>query len=153
MISEISMEILFYHLQRTTLEQTLPQLLEKTLARGWKAVVRASSPERIKALDDLLWTYRDDSFLPHGTSGDQTPDTPVLLTASDDRPEGFDVIFAVDSAGLPETTGWSRAVLLFDGNDEEALAAARTAWKATTGAGHSATYWQQDETGRWQQRA
>jgi DNA polymerase III subunit chi len=54
------MEILFYHLQNTTLEQTLPSLLDKTLARGWKAVVRVSSDERMKALDDHLWTWSDE---------------------------------------------------------------------------------------------
>jgi DNA polymerase III subunit chi len=146
-------EILFYHLQRATLEQTLPQLLEKTLARGWKAVIVASSPERLKALDDHLWTYREDSFLPHGIHETETHDTPILLSLDGGRPDGFDVVFAVDGAELPSSTGWSRAVLMFDGNDDDALAKARTAWKTLTSSGQTATYWQQDETGRWIQKA
>jgi DNA polymerase III subunit chi len=147
------MEILFYHLQRTSLEQTLPVLLEKTLARGWKAVVRASSQERLKSLDDHLWTYREDSFLPHGIGHGDTAENPVILSLSDDRPDDFDVFFAVDGSDLPGTSGWGRAVLIFDGNDEEALTRARTAWKGVTSSGQTASYWQQDDTGRWVQKA
>ena len=74
-------ELLFYHLERSTLDAVLPQLLEKTLARGWKAVVRAGSDERVQALDAHLWTYRDDAFLPHGIEGGQHDcDQPVVLT-------------------------------------------------------------------------
>ena len=90
-------ELLFYHLERSTLEAVLPQLLEKTLERGWTAVVRAGSPERVKALDAHLWTYRDDAFLPHGAEGEGHEDIqPVLLTTGTDNPSGANVLFAVD---------------------------------------------------------
>ncbi len=144
------MEILFYHLQNAALEQTLPSLLEKTLQRGWKAVVRVGSDERLKALDDHLWSYAEDSFLPHAVEGDaRAAEQPILLTRSDVRTNGAEVAFAVDGCGLPETEGWTRAVLMFDGNDAEALERARAAWRATAAAGRSATYWKQDEAGRW----
>jgi DNA polymerase III subunit chi len=144
------MEILFYHLQNTTLEQTLPNLLDKTLARGWKAVVRVSSDERMKALDDHLWTWSDESFLPHGIDADAQRDLqPIVLSRSDTRFNDADVMFAVDGAALPVTEGWTRAVLMFDGNDPEALDNARAAWKAVKAAGSDATYWRQDEAGRW----
>ena len=144
------MEILFYHLQNATLEQVLPSLLEKTLQRGWRAVVRVGSEERLKALDDHLWSFSDDSFLPHAVEGDGRPeDQPILLTRSDIRPNGAEVAFAVDGCGLPESVGWSRAVLMFDGADPEALDRARAAWRAVQAAGGAATYWRQDEAGRW----
>ena len=144
------MEILFYHLQNATLEQTLPALLEKTLARGWKAVVRVSSDERLKALDDHLWTCSDEGFLPHGIEGDAlVADHPIVLTCTDGRINDAEVMFAVDGAGLPETSGWTRSVLMFGGNDPEALDRARAAWKAVKASGSEATYWRQDETGRW----
>jgi DNA polymerase-3 subunit chi len=144
------MEVLFYHLQNSTLEQTLPGLLERTLARGWKAVVRVSSDERLKALDDHLWTYSDEGFLPHGMEGDAiAADHPIILTKTDSRSNDADVMFAVDGAELPATSGWTRSVLMFDGNDPEALERARTAWKTVKASGHEATYWRQDETGRW----
>jgi DNA polymerase III subunit chi len=148
------MEILFYHLQNTSLEQTLPTLLEKTRAKGWKAVVRASSNERLKALDDHLWTYSDNGFLPHGLDSDSAVVMqPIVLTSTDTRFNEAEVFFAVDGADLPTTEGWTRSVLLFDGKDPDALDKARVAWRAVKAAGHEATYWQQDETGRWNKKA
>jgi DNA polymerase III subunit chi len=148
------MEILFYHLQRTTLEQALPGLLEKTLARGWKAVVRVSSSERLKALDDHLWTYSDESFLPHGVDGDaQAVSLPIVLSISDARVNDAEVMFSVDGSDLPQSDGWTRAVLMFDGNDPDALDKARLAWKAAKASDHDATYWRQDENGRWTKMA
>jgi DNA polymerase III subunit chi len=148
------MEILFYHLQNTSLEQTLPTLLEKTRAKGWKAVVRASSNERLKALDDHLWTYTDNGFLPHGLDSDAAVFMqPIVLTCMDTRFNDAEVFFAVDGADLPTTDGWTRSVLLFDGNNPDALDKARAAWRTVKAAGHEATYWQQDETGRWNKKA
>ena len=51
-------EIYFYHLEHRSLEQVLPTLLERSLERGWRAVVQAASRERVEALNTLLWTYR-----------------------------------------------------------------------------------------------
>jgi DNA polymerase-3 subunit chi len=146
-------EIWFYHLTGTSLEQALPTLLEKTLARGWRAVVRAGSPERLKALDDHLWTYREESFLPHGAVDEGDPATqPIFLTLADERPNGAEIVFAVDGAELPASPGWSRAVLVFDGNDDEALARARSAWKSLKGSGADLSYWRQDDAGRWERQ-
>lgn len=65
-------EILFYHLERQSLESALPLLVEKSLERGWRVVVRAGSAERLDAIDTALWTYREDSFLPHGATARPT---------------------------------------------------------------------------------
>lgn len=149
-------EVLFYHLERQPLERVLPLLLEKTLERGWRAVVQADSEERVEALDALLWTYRDESFLPHGTvkQGDAELQ-PVYLTSSTDRPNNANVRFLVDGAGheAGDLEAYERVVFLFDGNDDAMLNAAREAWKAVKAGGHDATYWQQDERGAWVKRA
>jgi DNA polymerase-3 subunit chi len=144
-------EILFYHLQRQKLENVLPPLLEKSLARGWKVVVQGSSEERIEALDAHLWTYRDDGFLPHGTSREpEAAQQPVLLTSNDSNPNGATVRFLVDRAPLPvDVERYQRIVLLFDGEDEEALLAARAQWSEVKAKGIEATYWQADEQGHW----
>ncbi len=148
------MEILFYHLQNSPLEHTLPSLLEKTLQRGWKAVVRASSDERLKALDDHLWTYSDDGFLPHARVGDADQEAhPIILSLTDIRYNDAEVMFAVDGADLPQTDGWSRAVLIFDSKDDEALQKARLAWKTVKAQDHEATYWRQNDAGRWEKQA
>jgi DNA polymerase-3 subunit chi len=147
-------EMLFYHLERSTLEAVLPQLLEKTLERGWTAVVRAGSPERVKSLDAHLWTYRDDTFLPHGAEGEGHEDIqPVLLTTGTDNPASANVLFAVDGAGIDGVDTYQRCVLMFDGGDPDAVARAREQWKAVTADGHDATYWQQSEQGRWEKKA
>jgi DNA polymerase III subunit chi len=148
-------EVLFYHLQRQPLEAVLPTLLEKSLERGWRALVQASSEERLAALDDHLWTFSDESFLPHGTDRDpDAADQPVVLTLAERNPNGAAILFLVEGAPMPaEASAYQRLVLLFDGNDEDALAAAREDWKRVKAAGHDATYWQQDARGRWEKKA
>lgn len=148
------MEVLFYHLERQTLEAVLPRLLEKTLERGWRAVVQAASEERVEALSSTLWSYRDEAFLPHGTAADGNGDLqPVWLTAGEDAPNRATVRFFVDGAAPVNLEALERAVYLFDGRDEAAVAQARERWKAIKAEGHAATYWQQDEAGRWVNRA
>jgi DNA polymerase-3 subunit chi len=142
-------EILFYHLQSQRLEEALPLLVEKTLEKGWRALIRAGSEERLKAIDEALWTNREESFIPHGREADGEPEAqPVLLSTADTRVNQPDVVFLVDRADLPATYDMERLVLMFDGADDEALDGARAAWKSLKALGHSATYWQQ-EGGRW----
>ena len=148
-------EVLFYHLQRRALESVLPPLLEKSLERGWRVIVQASSEERIDALDAHLWTYKDDGFLPHGTARDSdTAAQPVLLTTSDHNPNGANVRFLIDGAPVPtDPSAYERIVLMFDGEDEDAVAAARARWSELKAQGFAATYWQPDEQGRWVKKA
>ena len=92
-------EVLFYHLQNAPLERVLPDLLERSLQRGWRAIVRAGGKERLDALNNTLWTYKDESFLPHGTAEDGPPELePVFLTTEEDNPNGANVLFLVDGA-------------------------------------------------------
>jgi len=147
-------EFLFYHLQAQPVEKVLPVLLEKSIERGWRVVVQTSLEERVDALDAHLWTFRDDSFLPHGTFREPTAaDQPVLLTARDHNPNAATVRFLIDRAPVPEDAeAYDRVVLLFDGEDDEALAEARTHWQAAKARGFAVTYWQTDADGRWQRR-
>ena len=148
-------EVLFYHLTESRLEQALPELLERSLARGWRVVVQCSSQERRDALDNHLWTYREDSFLPHGSDGESSGALqPVLLTTDPaQRANEPHVRFLVDGA-VPDTLkDYVRAVYLFDGHDAEQLDTARARWKVEKGEGHAVTYWQQTEEGRWVKKA
>jgi DNA polymerase-3 subunit chi len=142
-------EILFYHLEGQPLERALPQLLEKTLERGWRAVVETSSRERATALDTMLWTYRDDSFLPHGLAGEETDaDQPVLIATDAGNANAATVRFYVDRAVPQDAAGYQRIVFMFSGHDPDAVTEARAAWRALQD-GNTLTYWQQDENGRW----
>jgi len=147
-------EILFYHLQRHRLERVLPALVEKSLERGWRVVVQAASEERVEALDAHLWVFRDDSFLPHGTWREaEAAEQPVLLTVHDGNPNGAAVRFLLDGAPVPADAGdYERIVLLIDGNDPDAVAAARERWREGRAKGFEVTYWQADENGRWQRK-
>lgn len=146
-------EVLFYHLEVRPLEAVLPQLLEKTLERGWRAVVEIGSTERAEALDAHLWTYRDDAFLPHGRAGeDNEARQPVVLTTDGANPNAATVRFFVDRAVPAGIEGYERIVYLFSGHDPDAIAEARIAWKALQ-AGNSVTYWQQEPSGRWVKKA
>jgi DNA polymerase III subunit chi len=144
-------EVLFYHLKGQTLEQVLPPLLQKSLERGWRVVVQASSDERVDALDAHLWTWRDDAFLPHGTARDpEAAEQPIVLTASSENPNGAAVRFLVDGANLAGVAGnYQRIVLLFDGDDPEAVEMARMQWSEAKTNGAEVTYWKADENGRW----
>lgn len=146
-------EILFYHLERRPLEVVLPSLIERSLERDWRVVVQAGSAERVAALDAHLWTYRDESFLPHGADADTAAAQPVFITVDDSNPNGADVRFVVDGAPLGTVEGYRRVVLIFDGADPVAVAAARDAWRVVKVAGHEATYWQEGASGRWEKKA
>ena len=146
-------EVLFYHLEVRPLESVLPQLLEKTLERGWRAVVESGSRERADSLDALLWTFRDDAFLPHGMAGEETDaHQPILLTTDDSNPNGATVRFFVDRAVPQSTEGYNRVVYMFSGLDPDAVSEARLAWRALRD-GNDVTYWQQENDGRWTKKA
>jgi len=152
-------EIWFYQLERTGLEETLPGLLEKTLEKGWRAVVRASSDARIDALDGRLWTYKDESFLAHGRSGrGHAEDQPIYLTTGTENPNGAEALIVVDNADFPElengkTGDYARTMILFSGKDADALAKAREMWKEAKAKGLDISYWEQTSSGGWEKRA
>jgi DNA polymerase III subunit chi len=150
----VTTEVYFYHLERRRLDEVLPTLLQRSLERGWRAAVQAASDERVEALSTLLWTYSEESFLPHGTARDGQPDMhPVFLTTSEDNPNGAHVRFLVDGAELGDASPYERVVFIFDGSDTDAVARARSEWLAAKARGDAVSYWQQDKTGRWQQKA
>ena len=147
-------DVLFYHLERRRLDDVLPGLLEKCVERGWRTVVQTGSVERRDALNLRLWDYRDDAFLPHGAAGDgHEADQPVYLTDGPENPNGATVRFLVDRADPPGLEAYERAVYVFDGHDQDAVADARVRWKEASAAGFNVTYWQQAESGRWEKKA
>ena len=147
-------EVYFYHLDQRSLDEVVPTLLERSLERGWRAAVQAASMERVEALSTRLWTYHEESFLPHGTIRDGSPEVhPIYLTVGEDNPNAAQVRFLVDGAELADASGYVRVVHMFDGRDTNAVARARSEWQAAKEKGHDVSYWQQDESGRWQKKA
>jgi DNA polymerase III subunit chi len=149
-------ETLFYHLERRSLEDILPGLVEKSLQRGWRAAIRTDSSERSDALDSLLWTYDDQSFLPHAQLGDgEAAGQPVLISVEEGNPNLAQIVFYVGGAQPADWNTLSdlaRVVLLFDGRDADSLARARAAWKEARGAGHDVTYWKESLSGKFEKQ-
>jgi len=147
-------EVRFYHLEHKSLDEVLPNMLQLSLERGWRCVVQAGSEERVEHLAAHLWTFADDSFLPHGSKADgSAAQQPIWLTTEAENPNGASVRFLVDGARAQSVAGLERAVFIFDGNDEAMVAQAREDWKRFKAEQHEISYWQQDEGGRWINRA
>ncbi|QUD88991.1 DNA polymerase III subunit chi [Phenylobacterium montanum] len=153
-MSDAACEVWFYHLERSGLDQVLPELLEKTLGRGWKALVRCGQRERVEHLDGWLWSYREDSFLPHGSADEpQAERQPIVLTTDDANPNGADALFLIDGAEAGDLDGYKRCILLFDGRDEAALTEARGRWKRFKAQGLPVSYWRQGAERGWERQA
>ena len=146
-------EILFYHLEQRPAEAVLPLLLEKTLERGWRAVVEVGDESALDPLDAVLWSYRDESFLPHSIGeGEQAADQPIALVADQANPNGAQLRFYAKGAVPTEAGEYERLVYMFDGHDPDAVTRAREAWK-TLKPKHDLTYWQQEPNGKWVKKA
>ena len=146
-------EVLFYHLEKRSLDDVLPKLVERALARKWRVLIRTESADHAQAVDTLLWTFSDESFLPHAQTGDgDAARQPVLITVEPGNPNGADVLFLVGGA-MPnwkdDVVSLARAVVLSDGGDAAALSAARAAWTQAKEIGHDTTYWRQSADGKW----
>lgn len=146
-------EVFFYHMTLQPLEVTLPMLLNKARGAGWKIAIQGTSADRLGWLDDKLW--QGEGFLPHGRVGSEfDADQPVLLTDQKTYPNDPECVMSIDGADVENDaiSKLKRVMILFDGNDPDAVSHARTQWKAVTGANVAAKYWSQ-ESGRWEMKA
>jgi DNA polymerase-3 subunit chi len=147
-------QIGFYHLVRLPLEQALPRLLDKALAAGHRVVVTAGSAARVEHLNSVLWTWDPASWLPHGSKADgDAPLQPIWLTEADENPNDATILVLCDGASSDKVGSYARCLDLFDGNDEEAVEAARERWKTWKAEGHALVYYQQTEGGGWVEKA
>ena len=151
-------EYWFYHLEASTLEGVLPGLLEKTLEKGWRALVKLPEDklpnDKLDALDNFLWTFRDDGFLPHGRDDEpQAELQPILLSASTQSAKGFDAVFLLDGASVEDMDDVSRAMIMINGRSQDDIKRERARWKTLKDEGASLAYYQQDDRGRWEKKA
>ena len=146
------MQVDFYHLTQVPLERVLPQIAEKVLATGGRLVIVAGDMAQRAKLDQLLWTYAPESFLPHGQAGGVDDGRqPVLIAEGPEAANGARNIALVDGIWRDEALGFDRAFHFFD---EEAIGAARAAWKGLAERdGVERNYWKQNDAGRWEKAA
>ncbi|MFD2207812.1 DNA polymerase III subunit chi [Kiloniella antarctica] len=149
-------EVRFYHLTKTSLDEALPKMLEKVIERGQKAVVFSADERRLEELNQSLWSYRPESFLPHGTKRDGGIEShPIWLTTKSDDLDTAEVVFIVHGASPErlENETIKLCAILFDGNNSSAVQDAREFWKELKAADHELTYWQQNVRGSWEKKA
>lgn len=147
------MEYWFYHLEASTVEAILPGLLEKTRQKGWRALVKLPN-DQLKAMDDYLWTYKDDSFLPHGRDDEPMADQqPITLSATTETAQGHQAVFLLDGAEIANMTGVERCMVMINGRSESDIARERSRWKALKGSGATLSYYQQNDRGSWEKKA
>lgn len=143
-------EIWFYHLERSELDQVLPELLDRARQRGWRSLIQCADQNRLSQIDDRLWTWRDDAFLAHGLAGQPHEERqPILLSESGENRNAAQALFIIDGSPLGDTAGLERCFILFDGRDDAALQGARDRWRALKQGDLPLAYWKQDEEGRW----
>jgi len=146
-------EIAFYHLESSTLEVTLPRLLEKTLDGGNRALVLATSMDLLEQMDDFLWAYKNNSWLPHGLQRDPlAEEQPILLATSPEAMNGAKYLFLIDGVVTDQIEKFERCFEIFNGKDSNAIHAARKSWSRYKAQQYSMTYWQEDLNGRWQKK-
>lgn len=147
-------QVWFYHLERSSLDQVLPELLEKTRARGWRALVRTDDAQRLEHLDAWLWAYRDDNFLAHGVAGEPFAERqPILLSGEGENLNGAQALFLLDEALAGDITAFERCILIFDGRDEAAVSRARREWSKFKASGLTVAYWRQGDSRGWERQA
>lgn len=144
----------FYHLTTTPLERALPKLLEKAHSGGFRVLLTLSNDDQAEYINQLLWTYDPNSFLPHGSAKEaQAARQPILLASTQDNVNQANVLFITNGARAENIESYERIIDMFDGGNEETLQAARTRWKHYKDAGNELHYYQQTASGNWEKKA
>ena len=147
------MDISFYHLTYQPLSIALPKLLLKVREGDMKAVIKVPSAVHMDDIDQILWSFDKESFLAHDTEKSKNgEDQPIFITTGDENPASAEVLVLTDGATSDLMNGYSRVVEMFDGNNPTTVTEARERWKSYKEAGHSLTYWQQNENGGWSKK-
>ena len=147
-------EIRFYHLERQNLDTVLPMLLTKALEKGHKILVRTPNEAETERLNTHLWTFKENSFLPHGSAKDgKAEHQPIWITDKDENENNADVLILTHGQDIEDKSDYALICDIFDGNNEEMLSAARARWKILKDSNHTLTYWQQSANGGWEQKS
>ncbi len=147
------MEYWFYHLESATVEGILPGLLEKTRQKGWRALVKLPQ-DKLIAMDEYLWTYKDDSFLPHGRDDEPLADLqPVTLSASAVNALGHQAVFLIGGTDIENMDGVERCMVMINGRSQDDIVRERKRWKTLKDTEATLAYYQQNERGGWDKKA
>jgi DNA polymerase III subunit chi len=142
--------IQFYHLLSTSPERAVPKLMEKVLSSGSRAVMIANSDSMLKTMSDALWSNNPSGFLPHGSARDgHASEQPIYLSLVDENPNGADILCILDGSSPASIPTYSKVLDVFDGVNDDAVAAARTRWAHYKAQGFALQYVKQQPSGSW----
>jgi len=145
----------FYHLQKSPLEQVLPKLCEKAYATGKHIKILVGTEERVEFINSALWTYNEESFLPHGSKKDGfAEEQPIFISADEINENSADLLILTDGAmpNLSVLQNYERVLNIFDGTNDIALNNARQYWKEIKALNEELHYWQQNANGIFEQK-
>jgi len=143
-------EIRFYHLQQTSLENALPEILLKAVEREYKIIIKCSNKEEVEAIDEMIWTYRKDSFIPHGCKKNGFEnEQPIWITSKDENVNNANMLLLINNAESELIENFDLCCKIFDGADNEILEKSREHWKEYKNKDYGLSYFQQDEQGKW----
>ena len=146
-------EIRFYHLQKQTLDQALPQILEKAFGFGHRIVVHLENDKEVERMNAHLWSFKPDVFLPHGSKKNgYAEQQPIWLTDKDENPNNAGTLVLTQGTVSEDIGKYDLACEMLDGHDKKSVTEARARWKAYQDAGHDVTYWFQDDSGKWEKK-
>lgn len=144
----------FYHLTKTPLAIALPKLLEKAYSSSFRTLLLAGSDDQMSQLNQLLWSYDPNSFLPHGSIKEPYQDQqPILISTMPENHNNANLLFITNGHKIQDTGGYDRIIDMFDGNDDRALTNARARWKSYKDAGLELIYNKQNDAGGWEKAA
>ncbi len=151
-------EIRFYHFEKQTLEQALPLILEKAYKTGQKIVVRLADEKEVEKINTILWTYKTDKFLPHGSKKDGHPNQhPIWITHKNENPNKATILISAQNVQESEEKNdlntFNLCCEMLDGRNEKEIKSARKRWKTYKESEHTITYWHQNEAGGWSKKA
>ena len=143
------MEYSFYHHEASTIESTLPQLLEKSIKKNWRALVKTQI-DYLPELDDFLWSFKTDSFLPHGRDDQPKMEHhPIVISSSAKIADNFQIVFLLKGSYVDNLNDVERCVIFIDGRSEESICNERNRWQKLKGKGAKLNYYQQNANGEW----
>lgn len=147
-------DIRFYHLQKQSLDQALPLILEKAYSANHRILVKMSNTTEVERMNTHLWTYKPDKFLPHGSNKNGHADKqPIWLTEKDDNENNANVLVLTQGKTEESLDSYSLICEMLDGRNDQAITEARKRWKGYSEAGHDVTYWHQSDSGKWEKKA
>ena len=143
-------EIFFYKLKNTSIDLFLISLIEKSISKNWNSLVLLDNTERMEEINDLLWTFNDTSFIPHGSQSDLSPDKQnVYLTCNEENLNNSNIIFSIDGIIINEPDNWNRCIYIFNEQNLKVTDELESYKREIKDFGYTLKSFEQDNNGKW----